>query len=152
MILKKEYLVPFNVMNKNGRIYTKNSYDWNKLINESPYFGEIAEEHDYRKNNSSVKLSNVSHSIENIKIYQDGIYADIKILETHKGKLLKNLINSGIGFVFRLFGFGTTNTGTTNIKSINGFDALLIENDSYEPHIFRRQKIERIMKRINDNR
>ena len=47
------------------------------------------------------QLGDVSHKIEELYIKEDGVYCDIKILKTQKGKELITFIESGITPIFR---------------------------------------------------
>lgn len=143
----KHNLIYFNVMNKNGRIYTKNSYDFNKLNNKTIY-GELG-----HPDNTDISLSNISHTISNIENYQNCLIGEVNVLSTTKGKILKSMIDNGIKVVFRPRSTGNVDRyGNVTLEKLYTFDAILLKDDSFENVIvFRRKKIEKIMKNIKDN-
>ena len=59
-----------------------------KDINDKnkPMYGELD------PNSFDISLMNVSHIIENAEIKNDNLYADIKLLETDKGNVIKNIM------------------------------------------------------------
>lgn len=119
----------------NGRTYTEESVkDMQRRIREQGVlFGELGHPGD-----SDIHLTNVSHTIDNIKLYDDGLYADFSILNTDGGRILKQGFedNEPIGF---------------SARSINGklisIDAVIGNKIDY-----RGKKLERIIQRINDKR
>jgi len=86
----KKKLLPFNV-NKNGRYYDKDSYDWSKIIeksNNGSLLGEII--HGGNKTHD-IQLFKVTHSIKDIEVYDAGVWGEIEILDTSMGKNIKEL-------------------------------------------------------------
>ena len=82
-------LLHFGYLNKNNRIYSINSYDWTDIIQKSKnssLYGEL-----YHPDRFDISLNNVSHVIRNIEVYRDGIYGEVEILKTFKGKELQIL-------------------------------------------------------------
>jgi len=95
-----------------------------------------------------VHLSNVSHRISNIQERNNKLYADIKILDTPKGNILKNIIivDKSISFNARGTGNVDSNGNITDFK-VFSFDAV-----PYIPTIIeeRKDKLNKILKRMND--
>lgn len=71
--------------NENGEIST---------IEVNPLYGETRDIDDIDKalNSFDILLKNVSHTISNIVLEDNVLYGDIKILNTHKGKMLENMM------------------------------------------------------------
>lgn len=151
MKLEKD-LLHFGYVNKNGRMYTKDSYDWSKIQNLSKQ-GMLCGELD-QPDRCDVLLSNISHVIKDIEIFEDGVYGEIEILSTPKGNELKTLIDNGIDMVFRPRSTGTVDSnGNVHIDKIYAFDAILASQDSFfNPIIYRRKKLEKLKSIIDDKR
>lgn len=145
----KKKLLPFNE-NKNGRYYDKDSYDWSKIIekaNNGTLLGEIS--HGGNKT-LDVQLSNVTHSIKDIEIYDDGIWGEIEILDTPMGKNIKELKDSGMKFDVSSRANGTVdNNGKVIIGQLASFDLIPHVETSLEK---RRKKLNQILKRIGDEK
>lgn len=149
MILYKD-LIHFGYMNKNNRIYSVKSYDWNEIkqrSNNGTLLGEMG-----NVNSFDVSLTKVSHVIKNIEVYQDGIIGEVYILDTERGKELKTLIDSGVKMVFRPRSIGVIDdNGNVTIKELFTFDAILQSDDAfYDMDLFRYMKIEKIMQNIKN--
>ncbi|MFW6226327.1 MAG: hypothetical protein ACOC3V_05165, partial [bacterium] len=130
-------------------LHNINSYDWNKLKGEE-LLGEIDDPVYGKRNMTSstdISLSFVSHKIYKLNLRPDGLYGDIKTINTIYGLLLEELIKSGIKFVFRVKGYGQIGM-PTKMEKMSGFNALTINNDVYDEKIFRREKINNILKNI----
>lgn len=140
----KTDLLHFGYLNKNNRIYREKDIDLNEL-NKNPLLGEI--NHPSR---FLTDLSLVSHKITNLEIYGDALYGEVKILETPKGCILKELMKN-TRFVFRPRASGTVNSnGTINNYKIHTFDAILASEDSFDRTSFRRLKIEKIIWKLKN--
>lgn len=134
-------LIHFNYENKNGHIFQKNNIILPKLNNQV-LFGELT-----HPKTTDITLSNVSHTISNIKIIGNALYGDIKILDTDKGKRLKELIKENI-VQFRPRTTGIVNTdGTISNYRIYTFDAIIGE-DAFDAIKIRSIKIDKILKNI----
>jgi hypothetical protein len=96
-------------------------------------------------------LSNVSHVINNIRENNNNLYADIKILDTPYGDLLKNMINVGmpISFSQRAMGNVDSNGNITDYK-VFSWDVIIDEN--YKLIELRRDKLKKILNRMNDEK
>ncbi|MFA5586834.1 MAG: hypothetical protein WDA02_09965 [Saccharofermentanales bacterium] len=97
-----------------------------------------------------VMLTNISHIVKNIQLYQDGIVGDIQILDTQNGKILKELVNNGfkINYSARYNGNVDSNGKIIDAKILS-FDAMQVPYDILE---IRNQKIKKIKKLINEKR
>jgi hypothetical protein len=127
-------LFQLDVKNLNGRIYQDNDNlrksieDYN---NKPSKYGQIGfpENDDYYDQS----IREISHTVENVRIDGDRVVGDIRILNTHSGKILKELLDDGIPHVFRSRAIGHTNEdGTVNIKKIFAFDAIPKNIDSFD--------------------
>lgn len=99
MILKKQLVLPFNTPTKQGHTrFYHYSYNWDIIqdrINNGTYIGT------YSQFDLDVNFKDVSHEITKLYIEEDGIYCDIRVLSTDKGKLLKNHIKLNMDIIFR---------------------------------------------------
>lgn len=108
MLLKEQCVVKFNKPNKNGRIYSSDCFNLEDPVIQvrlktATFFGEFGFPEDYRL---EIDFTKISHSIINLYKKEDGLYADIEILETPCGKLLEDIINKGNQVSFRTRGSG----------------------------------------------
>ena len=65
-------------------------------INDGTLLGELLV--DGYQSSPVISLSNVSHQITNIKLEENKIIADINVLDTPKGRILKDLINNKFNY------------------------------------------------------
>ena len=136
-----ETLLYFNRTNLNGRYYTKDWFnetvlgktttnlDWLNSRSEIGLYGELN-----HPDVTDISLANVSHTISNIHIAGDELKGEVKILNTHKGKLLKSIIKveGKDSIVYRPRSIGTTDVnGRTEIDKIFTFDAIPAADDSF---------------------
>jgi len=146
--LENELLIPFNIKDKYGMWFDKNSYDWGELLKKEKQslFGQI----DATDRFGDVILSEISHQIINIKIKDSGVYGDILILEFGYGLNLKALLHSGIDMVFRNAAAieYDNDTGYCKIADIWGFSAIVKKDDVYGDIIYRRKKLNKILHEI----
>jgi len=139
---EKELLLPFNVKNKNGRIYTKESIvnidELLRASNSDILIGEclyLDTQNQYNTESTTVpkfpSIQNVSHLNNNIEITDEGIYGDVKMLDTKYGNLLKELYEDG-KIVFRPQLTGTVNeNGVIENCNIISFDAIFKQDDAF---------------------
>lgn len=119
-----------NVVNLNGRLYNINSIQ--KIISifenkDGELFGNIG--YPDVDNFTLIPLSNVSHSIKNL-IYDDNIlFAEIKVLDTPNGLILKDNIHNYV-FRPRLIG-NILDNNIVNVEKLITFDAVLKETDAF---------------------
>jgi len=141
-IIVDRVLIEFGEKNKNGRTYIKKDFmkhlgELNHKAEEGVLLGELNDIESIYKNpfseesiNSVVSLKNVSHKITKLKIEDNKLKANIKVLDTPQGKILNGLIDS---FVFRprLIGYVDPN-GVVKIEKLISFDAIPKENDAFK--------------------
>lgn len=127
----KQILIPYyGKKNLNGRIYSEETID--KMIEmynskELPHYGQIGYPDG---DNFDVLLSKASHTMENL-IKEDGkVFGTLKILDTDEGKLLKDILSSG---VFRPRSIGTVDAdGYITIQKLIAFDFINAEDDAFK--------------------
>ena len=109
-----------DVQNGNGRIYPKAIMEreiknYGKLIKEMRALGELD-----HPESSVINLQNVSHMVT--EAWMDGcsVMGKIKVLSTPSGKILNELINSGVQV-------GISSRGLGSVKENNG--QTLVEDD-----------------------
>ena len=127
---KKVVLIPFDIRNGNGRIYTKTALkkvikELQKKISElGVLFGELGYPDSF-----DTTLSNVSHEITKIWIEKNKLMGNIRPLNTKSGKILSEHIND---YVFRPRSTGVVGeNGIIEIKKLFTFDAILKKNDAW---------------------
>jgi hypothetical protein len=107
-------LLEFDKVNRNGRIYKKEHF-----IDEikEQYYGEYIKDGDYSRDNyNDILLNNVTHSINNIEMKDDGIYGDIEILNTESANILLDSGIEQIGIASRGYGSVNENNEVINYK------------------------------------
>ena len=97
-----------NTLNQNGRIYPKSILEreimnYQKLIQENRALGECD-----NPDSSVVELKNVSHIVRSAQMDGDNVYGAIEILDTPSGKIIQNLIESGVTLGISSRGVGST--------------------------------------------
>lgn len=136
--------------NFNNRVYSKEIF--NDLVKRSKEFTLYGELFDRTKNNfGDIQLKYVSHIIENLEIYDDGIYGDIKILETPSGNLIKNYNYDSDELQISERSYGIVENGVVNVSHVITYDIIPYENNEL---LLRRRikKIDKIKKIINDRK
>jgi len=89
----KGAIVDFTMPSPSGRMYSKEAMEkaikeYNEMTN--PKFGEFIDEVTHPK--PYLDLINVSHRINEVHIEGDKVVADIDILDTEKGRMVKKLL------------------------------------------------------------
>ena len=146
--LEKELLVPFNVKDKSGYYYDMGSYDWESL-NTDNIFGICVPDESYHE--KEVWFEHLSHQVINFQIKPEGVYGDIRILDTKEGKNLQAMIDEGIEIVFRIGGvvgdvdLKRMHIGLLELESVH---AILKEHDQYDEIIYRNYKLNKLMNEI----
>jgi hypothetical protein len=110
-------LIEADKPNKNGRVYPLHVLK--KAVEESNQ-GEILGHLDMPED-GKVHLQDVSHMCHNFEIKDGFFQCEIEILDTPKGKILKNIIND---VEFRTVGIG-------NLLKVNE-DEILVIDDNYK--------------------
>jgi hypothetical protein len=97
-----------------------------KVSNGVQMFGELG----YPESTSFTSLERVSHQVENLQVEGDTLFAEIKVLDTPRGKELKTLLDD-IVFRPRMIGH-VLEDNTVRVDNLISFDAILKETDSYK--------------------
>jgi hypothetical protein len=112
-----------NAKNQNGRIYPKNILERAieryiaGPVNENRALGEL----DHADDNI-IHLNNVSHNIKKIWWDGDDVHAQIEILNTPSGRILKELFRAGINV-------GISSRGTGSVREMFKENAVEVQND-----------------------
>jgi hypothetical protein len=108
-VMMKGILQRADTVNQNGRIYPRDILarevrNYQKLIRENRSLGELD-----HPDTSVVELKNVSHIVKSAEMDQDGVvHGEVEILNTPAGKILQNLIESGVKLGISSRGVGST--------------------------------------------
>ena len=108
-VVMKGILQRADTVNQNGRIYPRDILarevrNYQKLIRENRSLGELD-----HPDTSVVELKNVSHIVKSAEMDQDGVvHGEVEILNTPAGKILQNLIESGVKLGISSRGVGST--------------------------------------------
>jgi len=97
-----------NTLNQNGRIYPlsileREIMNYQKIIQENRALGECD-----HPDSSVVELKNVSHIVREARMDGDSVFGVIEILDTPAGKIIQNLIESGVTLGISSRGVGST--------------------------------------------
>lgn len=124
----KAKLLKFNVENLNNRIYTRQEVcphldRLNERAKTQGVFGQIG-----YPENFEISLNHASHKIHKFYVEGDFLMADIEILATREGDMLRDLMAiSKEGMVFRTRSAGVTDEDTNVVKLTEIFTADAIE-------------------------
>lgn len=128
----KTSVLKSNTVNLNGRMYTDECLEQivtqfkQKVSDGVPMFGELG----YPESADFTSLDRVSHQVENLQVEGDTLFAEIKILDTPKGKELKTLLH-GVVFRPRMIGH-VLEDNTVRVDTLISFDAILKDTDSFK--------------------
>ena len=97
-----------NTLNQNGRVYPRTILEreimnYQKLIQENRALGECD-----HPDSSVVELKNVSHVVKEARMQGDDVYGVIELLDTPSGKIIQNLVESGVTLGISSRGVGST--------------------------------------------
>jgi len=131
---------------KNNRIYSQsainNALDKSKNNN---FWGYLSHP------DTLDELSQISHVIKKLEVFDDGIYGEIILLNTPKGKIAKEIEKyTELGVSERCIGVVDPITGITTVTGILSYDLVIDNNDDILKR--RRQKIEKIMCNIKNGK
>lgn len=102
-------ILTINELNKNNRIYPRELVEKMVETQKEVYFGMIGMPEGI---DASVDFTNVSHACDNLRIEGDKLLADVKIMDTPKGKLLTECLKLNPNGAFRTAGYGTFEEGS----------------------------------------
>jgi len=146
----KKVLIPLDIKNKNGRIYTKKNLETHvqEFIDRKNTLMVIYGEFDH-PDIFDTSLSRISHTIENIWFEGNKLMGEVRILNTHYGKELQSLIDEDIEVVFRPRSAGSVDSmGYVHLKKLFTFDAITIDKDAfYSIQEARKMKLNRLIKK-----
>tara|TARA_R110000824_G_scaffold161134_10_gene336327 strand:+ start:4928 stop:5890 length:963 start_codon:yes stop_codon:yes gene_type:complete len=105
--------------NNNGRIYSKTLLDrevtkLSEAMNERRLLGELD-----HPSHDSVKLTNVSHLITNLKFNGGELVGECELLDTPSGKVAQALIEGGVKVGISSRGMGTLSEQADGSKHVN---------------------------------
>lgn len=136
--------IPFNVENKNGRIYTEESFseecleDMKDAINKGEFLGEIMNSQQ-ELDPYGVNLARVSHRITKADIKEKGLYVEVEVLDgTPNGYKVKKMmddikLSAKLPFSIASRGIGKVNENKeVELERIESFDLILRENSSFD--------------------
>lgn len=126
-IITKEPILKIGVVTLNNYLYNKEAAEKIcDLINSNLTFGQIdnPEGMDYH----TMDLQKASHQLYNAVLEGDTIYCDVEILESDKGRFLKENIKN---YVFRPRLLGTTEDKVVTVEKLLAVDAILKKNDTF---------------------
>ena len=123
MTLENVCVLKFNTPNKNNRVYSPDCFNLEDSIVEQKlktgtFFGEFG----MPQERTEIDMTKISHVVTNLYKREDGLYADIELLETPFGSVLQDLIDKGrdITSNFRTRGTGrlvkTEGSDTYNVE------------------------------------
>lgn len=159
MKFKKATLIEFDKKNLNDRIYRKENFDsfMEELSNgKNQIYGELGQ-----SSNMDISLKNVSHVINNITINDDGIYGDVEILNTPKGKEVSKLLekNSNIGISSRGMGKITEDGYIEKFKLFTfdivpdpSFANTVLKIDDKSCYLYKIEKLKKEWKTLNSTK
>lgn len=109
----KGILQKAETLNQNGRIYPKPILEreiknYQKLIDENRALGECD-----HPDTAVVELKNTSHIVREAYMQGDVVYGTIEILPTPSGKIIQDLISSGVTL-------GISSRGVGSVQNIGG--------------------------------
>jgi len=109
----KGILQKAETLNQNGRIYPKPILEreiknYQKLIDENRALGECD-----HPDTAVVELKNTSHIVREAYMKNDVVYGTIEILPTPSGKIIQDLISSGVTL-------GISSRGVGSVQNVGG--------------------------------
>ena len=136
MLKENVTLLPFGT-NKKGIHIDKNNLN----VLKNSYYGEID-----HPGSMEILLNNVSHNITNLYSDNFSLYGDVKILDTHQGRMLRELVKLDL-VVFR----PRLSIDNNGIVSIYTFDAITKDKDIYyDKFKYRHKKLKKLWKIIKN--
>lgn len=114
-IVLKGIMQRADAVNQNGRIYTKDVLvremeNYQKFIRERRALGQLD-----HPNTSVIELEHVSHLVTEAHWEGDAVVGTIELLDTPKGKIAQELVESGVKL-------GISSRGVGSVRQQNGYD------------------------------
>lgn len=137
MKFKAIEILPLYINNYKGIHYDLNAAE--KIISEfkrtqqnlGNYFGccEFAEDYIQYGDPDVINIKNIGFAVSNVRIIRDSLVADIAILETPKGKQLKDLMQN---VVFRTCVWGFIDNGKVLVERLVSINSINKDRDSFQ--------------------
>jgi len=138
----------FNVPTSNGNIYKRDNFDINE-INEKAYKKTLLGELEPPRNNDVVTLANVSHVVRSVEFDKHGIVADVEILDTPQGKMVKALMKENVDVYLSARCIGVKDGNEIKDMKLLSFD--FVGNDPYES-IRKRMILNKKLKKVKNTK
>ena len=126
-------VLQIGVKNLNERVYDleaakKMISDFNdRKSKHGVFFGELGFPDKF-----DTTLNRVSHDVLDLWIEENYVYAKIKVLNTPRGNLLRDIMNDKLPIVFRSRAAGTVEEGgIVKVSKLFSFDAINEKDDSF---------------------
>lgn len=109
MELKGQILKIADVVERNGRMYPQAELEkavtkfQEKVKNQQGVLGILGEPEHAGK----INLYEISHAVTNVRMEDDKMVADLKVLDTPNGKILKQMLEAGASPQFSVSGYGS---------------------------------------------
>lgn len=140
-----------NFRNLNNRIY--NTEQCNRMIEQHKkkkkeigvFYGCIDDGQTNTLELNTISMNSISHTIDKLYLHKGVLFADISILKTKSGDILRDNFDS---FVFRTACTGVIVdvSGKVDIDKFIGINAIDKKSDSYYVATLREKKLKRILK------
>lgn len=138
--VKDVCLLKFGELSSNGTYYTKQAvkqFIKDRSKSSVPLFGGVEDSVDTQ--NASISMNNISHEIKNLRIDDNMLKGDVRILDTMMGKALGDaLLGNDIGIALRGYGDVGEDGKVNNLKVISfdicktpSFPDAVIKSESY---------------------
>lgn len=129
MIIYEETILPIGIKNSEGRLYNTEAaeriiLEYERQIKRfEQYFGVCDFSKDYVEygDPDAINIKNVGFIVEDLRIINQSIVGDIRILETPIGKQLKDSIRT---VVFRTSVWGFVNGGRVTVERLISINSI----------------------------
>jgi len=138
--------MPFDQPDGDGRIYKYESIDiseYQHYVNNDAAIGEfyVIDRAAYLRDKLKISLMDVSHKIIKVEKTKEGIVGIVKLLDTPKGNLVKELLDNGVNLSIRPRCVGFIDLDKiVHVKKIISFDFVNWFNDSMNPLSYRNKR------------
>lgn len=118
------YVLHADVPNGNHRLYPRKvlvqTVAWFKKLPPRTFMGQIG-----MPDSCAIQLAKLSHVVTKMELRGDLLYAELEILKTPEGQLLREKMSHGPGITFRTAGFGSVKVNDQGIAVVQeGFKLL----------------------------